>query len=162
MPKIIDQCNVIDDNWQRLPKEFEGSLPEGNLLLPLQYWLENRDSLGNHNGEIGIWIDSDEAVEDIAAEVQQFPVIAVNFPAFADGRGFSTARLLRDRYNFTGQLRAVGNVIRDQLFFLSRVGFDAFQLREGYDLEAALASLKDFSVRYQPAVDEPLPLFRRR
>ncbi len=162
MAKIIDKDAVVEDSWQLLAKDFTGPLPSGDLLLPLNYWLDNRDTAAAHDGKIGLWIDSDEEVEGLADDANQFPVIAVNFPAFTDGRGFSTGRLLRERYGFQGQLRAVGQVIRDQLFFLRRCGFDAFQLREGYDLEDALNSLCDFSVRYQPAVDQPLPLYRRR
>lgn len=88
--------------------------------------------------------------------------VEVNFPKFSDGRGYSIARLLRERHGYTGELRAVGDVQRDQLFYLSRVGFDAFLLREGEDAEAALAALADFSEAYQASVERPQPLFRRR
>jgi uncharacterized protein (DUF934 family) len=86
----------------------------------------------------------------------------VHFPTFTDGRGYSTARLLRERYGYRGELRAVGDVLRDQLFYLSRVGFDAFALRQDQDAEGALASLADFSESYQASVERPQPLFRRR
>jgi uncharacterized protein (DUF934 family) len=88
-------------------------------------------------------------------------MIAVDFPKFADGRGFSLAYLLRQRFGFRGELRAHGPLLRDQLYYLKRVGFNAFTLREGQDVRAALASLNDFSVRYQGSVDEPRPLFAR-
>jgi uncharacterized protein (DUF934 family) len=88
--------------------------------------------------------------------------VEVNFPRFTDGRGYSIARLLRERYGFTGELRAVGDVQRDQIFYLSRCGFDAFLLREGEDAEGALAALQDFSEAYQASVERPQPLFRRR
>ena len=88
--------------------------------------------------------------------------VEVNFPKFSDGRGYSIARLLRERHGYTGELRAVGDVQRDQLFYLSRVGFDAFLLREGEDAAAALAALADFSEAYQASVERPQPLFRRR
>jgi uncharacterized protein (DUF934 family) len=88
--------------------------------------------------------------------------VEVNFPKFTDGRGYSIARLLRERYGYRGELRAVGDVQRDQLFYLARVGFDAFLLREGEDADAALAALEDFSEAYQASVERPLPLFRRR
>jgi len=86
----------------------------------------------------------------------------VSFPVFTDGRGYSIARLLRDRHGWTGELRAVGDVLRDQLFALARCGFDSFALRAGQDVQASLAAFGDFSVRYQSATDEPMPLFRRR
>jgi uncharacterized protein (DUF934 family) len=86
----------------------------------------------------------------------------VSFPKFTDGRGFSTARLLRERYRYRGELRAVGDVLRDQLLFLARCGFDAFALRADQDPDAALAAFEDFTEAYQGGTDQPLPLFRRR
>ncbi len=159
MPKIIKGNQIVDDSWIIIEKDFDGELPMGKLLLPLQYWLENRENLQLMC--TGLWIDSDEEVEAIGFEANLFPLIAVNFPAFADGRGFSTARLLKERYGFTGQVRAIGNVIQDQLFYLKRCGFDSFDLKEGTNLEDAVASLSDFSVTYQTSVDQPEPLFRR-
>ena len=159
MPKIIKDNQVVDDTWIIIEKNFTGELPMGKLLLPLQYWLDNRENLQLMC--TGIWIDSDEDVEAVGFEANIFPLIAVNFPAFADGRGFSIARLLKERYGFTGQVRAIGNAIQDQLFYLKRCGFDSFDLKEGTNLESAVASLNDFSVTYQTSVDQPEPLFRR-
>lgn len=161
MPKIINKDQIVEDKWTLLPKDFSGEPPMGKLLLlPMKYWLEHKDNI--RLPVLGIWIDSDEEVEEIGEQANMFPLIAVNFPSFMDGRGFSTGRLLRERYGYTGQLRAIGNPNRDQLFYLKRCGFDAFDLREGTDLEAALASLNDFSVSYQNSVDQPDPLFRRK
>lgn len=163
--QIISNDQVIEDNWQIIERDFDGQpaeLPEGSLLLPMQFWLTHRDALTQRIETIGVWIDSDEQVEQLGEDVDKFTVIAVNFPTFGDGRGFSTARLLRDRYQYKGQLRAIGNAIRDQLFYLKRCGFDAYQLREGYDLNASTQSLNDFSVTYQASVEQPQPLFRRR
>ncbi|MEZ5528955.1 MAG: DUF934 domain-containing protein [Porticoccaceae bacterium] len=161
MPKIINKDMIVEDKWVLLPKDFSGEPPMGKLLiLPMKYWLEHKDNI--RLPVLGIWIDSDEEVEEIGDQANLFPLIAVNFPSFMDGRGFSTGRLLRERYEYTGQLRAIGNPNRDQLFYLKRCGFDAFDLREGTDLEAALASLNDFSISYQNSVDQPDPLFRRK
>jgi uncharacterized protein (DUF934 family) len=88
--------------------------------------------------------------------------IEVHFPKFGDGRGFSIARLLRERYGYKGELRAVGHITRDHLFFMESVGFDAFELRDGEDPQEALAGFEDFSESYQASVARPLPLFRRR
>lgn len=160
MPKIIIKDKIVDDKWEVLPKVFLGE-PAVNklLLLPMKYWLEHSENL--RLPVLGIWIDSDEEVEEIGEKANMFPVIAINFPSFTDGRGFTAGRLLRERYGYNGQLRAIGHVIRDQLFYLKRCGFDAFQLREGTDLEEALKSLNDFSVTYQGDADDPNPLFRR-
>ena len=88
--------------------------------------------------------------------------VEINFPKFGDGRGFSIARLLRDRYGYKGELRAVGQVGRDHLYYMEQCGFDAFLLREGEDAAAALAAFDDYSERYQSTVAQPVPLFRRR
>lgn len=88
--------------------------------------------------------------------------VEVNFPRFTDGRGYSTARLLRERYGYRGELRAVGDVQRDQILYLQRCGFDAFLLRDDQDADESLAALADFSEAYQASVERPQPLFRRR
>ncbi len=159
MPKIIKGSQVVDDSWVIIPKDFSGELPRAKVLLPMQYWLNNKEALNLQCA--GLWIDSDEDVDAVGLEANQFPLIAVNFPTFVDGRGFSIGRLLKERYEFNGQLRAIGNAIRDQLFYLKRCGFDSFDLKDGIDLDAAAASLNDFSVTYQSSADQPEPLFRR-
>jgi uncharacterized protein (DUF934 family) len=147
-----------------LPKDF--SIDEitncDDYIVPLQLWREHSRMLLARDGGLGIWLDADEEAEEIGEDVASFQVIALNFPAFTDGRNYSNARLLRDRYGFKGELRAIGDVLRDQLFYLHRCGFDAFAIRADKDPYEALEGLKDFSVTYQAATDEPLPLFRRR
>lgn len=101
------------------------------------------------DGGTGVWLDADEEAEEIGEDVAKFQVIALNFPAFTDGRNYSNARLLRDRYGFKGELRAIGDVLRDQLFYMHRCGFDAFAIRADKDPYEALEGLKDFSVTYQ-------------
>jgi uncharacterized protein (DUF934 family) len=98
----------------------------------------------------------------IAARLSEISLIEINFPKFGDGRGFSIARLLRERYGYKGELRAVGEVARDHLHYMEQCGFDAFLLREGEDVEDALAAFDDFSEHYQASVKQPTPLFRRR
>ena len=107
-------------------------------------------------------MDAGEEIEEIADQLQHFQVIALNFPAFTDGRHYSTAYLLRTRYGYRGEVRAIGDVLRDQLFALRRVGFDAFALRADKDPQDALQSFADFAEVYQASADQPLPLFRRR
>jgi uncharacterized protein (DUF934 family) len=147
-----------------LPKDF--NIDEisncDDLIVPLQLWREHSRMLKARDGGLGVWLDADEEAEEIGDDVANFQVIALNFPAFTDGRNYSNARLLRDRYGFKGELRAIGDVLRDQLFYLHRCGFDAFAIRADKDPYEALEGLTDFSVTYQAAADEPLPLFRRR
>ena len=166
MALIIKDRNVVTDPWFRLELNADGSFPpvppEGDIIVPLAVWHGQRDKLLIRPGRLGVWLDSNEEPEAIAADLTLFQVVAVNFPKFGDGRGYSTARLLRERYGWKGELRAVGVIFRDQLFFLANCGFDAFALREGEDPREALAGFGVFSESYQASVERPLPLFRRR
>ena len=163
MAKLIKDRRIAEDTWQRLEAAADGKLPErGELIVPLAVWLERRAELLERGGRLGVWLDSDQAPEAIGAEVGRFALIVVNFPKFQDGRGFSTGRLLRERYGYQGELRAVGHITRDHLPFLEGCGFDAIELREGEDLQQALAAFATFSEAYQASVTRPVPLFRRR
>ena len=167
MSRIIKNGQVIDDVWLVL-KLAEGetpeviALPDAPTLLPLAVWLARKDEILARRQPVGIWLESSEGPEAIADDLSHFAVIGVNFPKFADGRGYSTARLLRERFAYNGEIRALGDVLQDQLFLLRRCGFDAFAVRQDKDIEAALAGLNAFSESYQAAVDQPQPLFRRR
>lgn len=164
MQRIIKGDQVVDETWHLLPKEVTLSelSNSDDLLVPLSLWLEHSHALLARDGGLGVWLEADEQVESIADDLQHFQVVALNFPVFSDGRHYSSARLLRERYKYQGEVRAIGDVLRDQLFYMKRCGFDAFALRADRDPYEALESLKDFSVTYQAATDEPLPLFRRR
>ena len=166
MARIIRGGRVVDDAWQVVPATGEipapAALPE-QAIVPLSLWRARRDEiLARGEKPVGVWLDSHEGPEAIVADLAHLVVIAINFPKFTDGRAYSTARLLRERYDYTGELRAIGEVLRDQLFFMRRCGFDAFAVRADRDIEAALAGFDDFPESYQAAADLPLPLFRRR
>jgi uncharacterized protein (DUF934 family) len=172
MPKIIKQQQIANDEWKVLQlaeNETPHSvrLPIGPLLVPLAVWRARKEELIHRNWEhheaLGVWLAPNEGPETIAEELDDFTLIAVHFPKLADGRGYSTARLLRERYGYRGELRAFGDVGQDQLFFLSRVGFDSFSVKE--DDEAAIEALAAFSAFpevYQAAATQAQPLFRRR
>jgi uncharacterized protein (DUF934 family) len=166
MAVIIKDRKVVADPWHWLEPNADGSLPAvpsaGDVILPLKLWRERRDELLARPGRLGVWLDSHEDPAAIAQDLRLFGVVAVNFPKFIDGRGYSIARLLRERYGYKGELRAVGDVFRDQLFFLSSCGFDAYALRAGENPQDALAAFADFSEAYQNSVERPVPLFRRR
>ncbi|RYY75039.1 MAG: DUF934 domain-containing protein [Gammaproteobacteria bacterium] len=166
MPKLIKDGQIVDDSWTLLGKPEddanEVNVPAGQVIVPLSVWVAQKTKLQSRK-DIGVWLDSDETAESIGEEANNLPVIGVNFPGFMDGRSFSTARLLRERYGYKGELRAVGNFIRDQLCYLRRCGVNAFAFANPeIDLEVALKSLNDFNEYYQASVDQPLPLFRRR
>lgn len=164
MQRIIKNGQVIDETWHLLPKDatLDGLSNCDDLIVPLALWVEHSHALKARDGGLGVWLDAGEEIEEIAKDLSHFQVIALNFPAFTDGRHSSTAYLLRQRYGYQGEVRAIGDVLRDQLFALKRCGFDAFALREDKDPYDALKAFEDFSEVYQASADQPLPLFRRR
>lgn len=161
MPQILKDTQVVSDNWILLDENAD-SIPNGDILLSYQQWQNFAEQLSNHNGSIGVWLEGHAEIEQIIEPLLNLPLIAINFPKFADGRGFSAARLIRERYNYSGELRAIGGFIRDQLYLLKRCGFNAFQFSDENELSDAAESLKDFSENYQVSVDQENPLFRRR
>lgn len=175
MPKRVIRCSipapkgtarVENDVWEVLGlaplEDLSQPLPHGPLLVPLAVWQERRAELAARREPIGVWLKPDDDPAAVAADLDRFALVAVHFPKLTDGRGYSTAALLRTRYGYRGELRAFGDVGRDQLFYLLRCGFDSFRLADHRDPEAALASLDDFTVRYQGCVDDAVPLFRKR
>lgn len=161
MPKLIKDGGIISNDWETLAKEFDGSSLSANCFVPLDYFLANTETLLGRE-DIGVWLDSDEGPESLAPYIDRLHLIAINFPKFVDGRGYSYAYILRQQLGYTGELRAIGDVLHDQLFYLKRCGFDAFALREDVNAEVALNGLTDFSESYQASIDQPAPLFRRR
>lgn len=163
MATIIKHASVTDDNWQLVTDKDitdKADLPDGDLLLPLAVWQRLQDETADRN--MAIWLDSDDDVHAIGSLCQHMQLIGINFPAFADGRGYSIAAILRQQYNYQGELRAIGDVLRDQVFYLKRVGFDSFALRNDQDLQQSLGALKEFRHSYQASSDQPEPLFRKR
>jgi uncharacterized protein (DUF934 family) len=141
-------------------------IPAGKVLVPLTVWQARKAELAGRvaTGEIGVWLETHELVEKLIESQQDltvFPVIGVHIERFADGRAYSMANLLRTRYGFKAELRVFGDVLRDQLFYLRRVGFDAFEIRADRSAEDALDSLKDFSEPYQASVVIDQPVWRR-
>lgn len=163
--EIIRGREVVPDDWSVLRLD-EGDLPEsvvvpeGKVIFPLTVWLAQKDRL-SQRAELGVWIAADERFEALKGDAERFAVIAVDFPKFSDGRGYSIAFNVRKRLGYTGELRAIGDVLRDQLFSMSRVGFNAYATRQDRSIHDALKGLTVFSETYQASVDQPLPLFRR-
>jgi uncharacterized protein (DUF934 family) len=158
MPQLIKSGAVTQDRWTLL-REPAAALPSSPVIVPLATWLASRAELASRI-DVGVWLAPTDDPALLAGDVGTLPVIAVDFPRFADGRGYSIARLLRDRYGYAGELRAVGDIARDQLYYLHQAGFDAFVLRDGKDAQDALASLRDFTDGYQ-ATARRTPWFRR-
>lgn len=169
-PQIIKDGLVVNDTWILIKDAADAIAAEieDQSIVPLSLW-QAEQSLRRKN--IGLLLDNDVDLTTISinlkVDLNEVPVIAVNFPIFTDGRGFSIARLLRERYGYRGEIRAVGYVLRDQLHYLKRSGFNAFSFDPAnflgtFDLVAISASLNDFTDAYQISADTPTPLFRRR
>jgi uncharacterized protein (DUF934 family) len=138
----------------------------GKIIVPLSVFVERNNELASRiaQGEVGVWLATHELLEYLIqqqADLNVLPIIAVFVERFADGRIFSLGTLLRTRYGYKNELRAFGDVLRDQLFFLKRSGYTSFMIRQDRSAQEAIASLNDFSKPYQGAVDEPKPVFRR-
>lgn len=166
MQKLIKNREIKEDTWIVVSElgatdtlDLAGDV---DVIVPLDYWLANQDSLTSRAGKSAVWLNSHELPASIAAHLPQLELVAVNFPAFADGRGYSIARELRVNLGYEGEIRAIGAVLRDQLFYLARCGFDAFAMREDQDLEGSLEAFNTFTDAYQVSADRPTPLFRRR
>ncbi len=163
--QIIKDKQVVNDSWQVL-RLHEGEsadrivVPQGNYLVPLPVWNCQWEALRSRR-ELGLWLGGFERVEDIPDDVHRFPVIAVDFHKYTDGRGYTLAYRLRKQYGYHGELRAMGDILQDQLFALKRVGFDSFSMRADQDVQRALSGFGTFSVKYQASVDVEAPLFNR-
>ncbi len=168
MAQLIKDKAATVDSWKILEIATDETvetvaLPAGDIIFPLAVWQARKAEIISCHKRIGLLLQPEDVVEEIADDLEYFIVIAIHFPKFVDGRGYSTASLLRQRYLYQGELRAVGDVLHDQLFYLQRVGFDSFALKDGknaiYALETGFTS---FSEGYQASTSQPQPLFRRR
>jgi phosphoadenosine phosphosulfate reductase len=133
------------------------ALPEAPAIVSKKRWLAEREGLGARTAPVGLLICAGEDIDDIAADLPRFALVALDFPKFSDGRAFSTARLLREKHAFSGELRAVGNVLADQIPYMHRVGFDSFEVTHGPTRRAlAEGRIAEVTLYYQPAgVAEP-------
>jgi len=158
MLKLIKNGKIVDN--EQIWIQDNDTPITSNAIVPLARWHAEQEAIGK---VAGIWIDAGEGTEQLeGVDLTQFAVIGINFPAFTDGRGFSYARLLRERFNYQGEIRALGYFIPDQQGYLLRVGFNAFQFNADVDLEKALPLHKSFSVAYQGDANDPRPMFLRR
>lgn len=159
---MADGKRIENDPWIFLADGEDG--PEtGDIVVPLHRFLVEREALlARASGRLGVLIGSACQIEDVAQDLGRFALVAVAFPAFRDGRGFTTARLARERYGFNGELRAVGDVLPDLLFYMMRCGFNSFTLRSPHPEEDFAQAVRAFSISYQGASDGRLPVHRLR
>lgn len=147
--RLIKNREVITDSWSHIPDDT--IIPNGNIIVTYTRWLADKETLLNHAGEIGVSLNIEDDFDTLLSDLEHFSLIALNFAVFTDGRNFSRAQLLRDRYQFKGEIRAVGGFHRDQVYYLNRVGFNAFELTNEDDSQAEgmLSALDEFTVYYQ-------------
>jgi uncharacterized protein (DUF934 family) len=157
---IIKDGKIIQDDVRHLADD---EAPAGTRnTVSCARWLKDKASLLAEGGVVGVRLHGGHAVADLAGDLPRFELVVVEFPTLADGRSFSLARLLRGRYAYGGEIRARGDFIRDQVYFLARVGVNAFEPDEGVNLETLLPALADFSVTHQAAADGNEPVHRKR
>jgi len=145
--QIIKDKQVIDNTWTYLPNDAE--LKDGDITVSTSRWLQKKEELLSHKGKVGVRITPESSIDDIVNDLPSIELIELDFPDFADGRLFSHAWLLRNRYQYQGEIRATGNYMSGQVFYLSRVGVNAFSVEKNEDVPAALTALNDFTVKYQ-------------
>lgn len=158
---LLKDGQKVEDPWQRVVGE--DPLPEtGPVLVGLDRWQQDREALLARSNPVGVWLRSEEEPDELAADVDVLALIALEFPAFKDGRAYSSARVLRERYGFSGELRAVGDVLLEHLLFMHRCGFDAFEIDSEEPERDWQTAVADFDTWYQPTADgRPTALQRR-
>lgn len=166
MTQIILDKQIVNDDWTLVADDER--LSTAKEVINFSRWSiaigsEKEKLIAKREaGTLGIQLNAGDTADLLSTDCQGFALINVEFPKFADGRGYSAARLLRERYGFTGQLRAIGDVLFDQLFFMMRCGFNAMAMRADQDLELCVKGFETFSSSYQGDVNDTRPLFRRR
>lgn len=157
---IRDRAIVDDDTFVHLADD--APVPEGaDVILTLERWRAERGKLAGRRGRVGVRIPNDLDAEELESELPSLALIALEIPKFTDGRAYSQARTLRDHLRYTGEIRATGNVLRDQIGYLSRCGVNAFELSAGKSFEDAMAAFDEVPVHYQPDAHTRVPLWKR-
>jgi uncharacterized protein (DUF934 family) len=158
---LLKNGEVIADPWQHVAAG-EALPPTGPVVVPFERWKTERESLLARGTPIGIRLPNTQPVSGLASDLDRLGLIVLEFPKFADGRAYTQARLLRERFGYRGELRATGDVLRDQLQFMQRCGFDAFEIDAPDAAEIWRAAVDEIDVVYQPAADDRVPAQKLR
>ena len=157
MRQLIKQREIVADAWQYADEDAAASA----VIVPLARFLAEREQWLSSGKKLGVRLAPADSIETLAADLPKLSLVASEFGGIGEGRGYTHAQLLRRRYDFKGEIRAVGKIQRDQVFYMARCGFDAFEFPEGTDLKVALTAFDDFDVAYQPSADRNVQLKRR-
>jgi len=155
--QIIKRREIVADTWKYADEDTAAA----GVIVPVARFLAERDQWLASTQALGVRIAPTDSTESFAADLSRLSLVAVEFGGINDGRGYTHAQLLRRRYGFKGEIRAVGKIQRDQVFYMARCGFDAFEFPEGTDLNVALTAFGDFTVAYQPSTDQGVALKQR-
>lgn len=158
---LVKNRKVVEGDPWTLALDDQPVPAEGDVIVGLGRYLKDPDEWRQRSGRLGVRIDPTDEALSLAGKLEGVALIAIHFPKFSDGRGYTKARQVRERLGFEGEVRAVGDVLPDQLYYMQRCGIDAFALKEGKKAEHAIACLEDLTVAYQGASDDPRPLYRR-
>ncbi len=160
--KVINNRQIVEDCWQAIGDESSiQQLADGKVIISLAFWNQHKPALRQRSEALAIKLNPEDDVATIANELSEFALVVLQFPSFRDGRAYSQARNLRQRYDYQGEIRACGNVLRDQLAFMERVGFNSFEIDDHQDINDAINGFDEIKVKYQASSDEPLPLYKR-
>lgn len=164
--RIIRDRRISESRWQHVPEgtltfDEATKLPDA-AVVALADWRVHRVALLNRGANVGVRLGAADTVDEIARDLDAIGLVALGFESFSEGRPYTQARLLRERYGYRGEIRAVGDVSRDRLAFMERCGFDAFELGEQRDLDEALSAFAEISDVYQPAADRRAVIASRR
>ncbi len=160
MPLLKDG-QIVSDAWVRVTDDVDIS-EEMAVVVSLERWLDQAETLKSRNAPVAVAIRNDQSPSEIVDDLDAIDAVFLNFPAYTDGRAYSQARLLRQRYGFGGEIRATGNVLRDQYAFMQRCGFDAFEVKEGVDLAGWGRFATSMSEGYQTAADGVQAIWAKR
>jgi uncharacterized protein (DUF934 family) len=158
---LVKAGQIVEDNYVRVPDEEP--IPDGvPVIVPGKRFLADAAELSQREAPIGVIWPNDRRLAELEPWLNRLALVALNFPKFRDGRAYSQARLLREHFGFTGELRATGDVLRDQFQFLLRAGFDSFEVKKPADALVFAKAAARYSVFYQPSADGRPPALRRR
>jgi uncharacterized protein (DUF934 family) len=157
MRQIIKQREIVADTWTYADEDATANA----VIVPLARFQAEREQWLASGKKLGVRLAPADSLEAIAADLSKLSLVACEFGGIGEGRGYTHAQLLRRRYNFQGEIRAVGKIFRDQVFYMARCGFDAFEFPEGSDLAVALTAFNDYNVAYQPSADRGVQLKQR-
>ena len=158
---LVKGGKIVDDSFVKLA--VDTPLPEGgDILVPAERFIAEADDLLKRAGKVGVIWPNNRDIDELVPYLGKVATVALVFPTFRDGRAYSQARLLRERHGFDGELRATGQVLRDQFVFMIRAGFDAFEVKKDSDALAFEETIKRYSVFYQPTADGRFTALRQR